>query len=219
MLVGIGSEVYYRTLASGVFHCERCGGDRSYRHRTGRRWFAMFGLPVLPLERTGEHLCCTTCRTCYRVELLAVPTIEQMQAALLGATTAACLAMLAAGGPASHAARRRAIRLLISAGSPEDSESELAEALSRPGRDDDQVSWILAGPVPGLRSAIESLVVQLEMPAREWFLGRIVQVGLADGVLNAAERDVIELIARYLGLSQAQAREVIALHEESAQAG
>jgi tellurite resistance protein len=219
MLVGIGSDVYYRTLAGGVFHCERCGGDRSYRHRTGRRWFAVFGLPLIPLERTGEHLCCTTCQTCYRVELLAVPTVEQMQAALLGATTTACLAMLVAGGPANHAAKRRAIMLIISAGSPADSESELAEALGQSGQDGDQVTWLLAGPIGGLRSAIESLAIQLEMPAREWFLGRIVQVGLADGVLNAAERDVIKMIARYLGLSQAQAREVIALHEESAQAG
>ncbi len=200
MLVSIGSDVYYRTLAGGVFHCERCGGDRPYRHRRGRRWFCLLTLPLIPLDRTGEHLRCVICHTCYRVELLAVPTIEQMQIALLGATTAACLAMLAAGGSANQAARRRAIALIMSTGSP-------------------QPAQILAGPVPNLRPAIETLAIQLEMPAREWFLGRIVQVGLADGVLDSAERDVLGRVARYLGLSQVQAREVIALQEESAQAG
>ena len=69
MRVGIGSGIYYRTIASGIFHCERCGGDRPYRHRTGRRWAQFLGIPVMPLDRTGEHLRCTICRTCYRVEL------------------------------------------------------------------------------------------------------------------------------------------------------
>jgi len=26
----------------GVFHCQRCGGDRQYRHRSGRRFFTVF---------------------------------------------------------------------------------------------------------------------------------------------------------------------------------
>jgi len=105
MLVNIQTRVYYRAVAGGVFHCERCGGDRRYRQRSGRRWAALLGLPIFPLDRTGEHLQCAACRTCYRVELLAVPTIEQMHTALLGATTAAALAMLNAGGTASQAAR------------------------------------------------------------------------------------------------------------------
>ncbi len=129
MRVRLSSRVYYRTIASGVFHCERCGGDRPYRHRTGRRWAQLLGLPVVPLENTGDHLRCTICRTCYRVELLAVPTVEQMQAALRNAATAAALAMLWAGGSDSEAARRRAVELIVGSGSPGYSEPDLLTQL------------------------------------------------------------------------------------------
>jgi len=214
---GTGSGIYYRTVATGVFHCERCGGDRPYRHRSGRRWARMIGIPVIPLDRTGEHLRCAICRTCYRVELLAVPTIEQMQSALVNATTSATLAMLNAGGSASPAARRSAIRLILSAGSPDFTEADLAAGLRRARSA--QQALIACGPVPGLRFSVETLAIQLDRHASEWFLGKIVRVGLADGPLNAAEREVVGTVARHLGLSQAQADDVILLIEDAAQAG
>ena len=207
MLVGLGWRVYYRNVADGVFHCERCGGDRPYRHRSGRRWAQLLGLPLVPLSRTGEHLRCAICRTCYRIELLAVPTAEQMQVALLSATTAATIAMLNAGDSDSQAARRLAIELIVSAGSPQYGEPDLEIALER------------STSVPGLRGAVETLEIQLETCSKEWFLVKVVQVGLADGSLSTAEREVVGTVARYLGLSQARADNVIQLAEEAAQAG
>lgn len=217
MLVSLGSRVYYRTVAAGIFHCERCGGDRLYRHRSGRRWAHLLGLPVVPLDRTGEHLRCATCRTCYRVELLAVPTTEQMQAALLSATTAATLAMLGAGGSASQVARRRAIELIMSAGSPTYGEPELDVALDLTVQP--LGARVSCGPVPGLRPAVERLAIQLETYSKEWFLAKVVQVGLADGTLSDGEREVVGTVARHLGLSQARANDVIQMAEEAAQAG
>lgn len=212
-----GSGIYYRTIATGIFHCERCGGDRPYRHRSGRRWARLLGIPVMPLDRTGEHLRCTICRTCYRVELLAVPTIEQMQTALVDATTAAALAMLNAGGSASQAAKRTAIQLIMGAGSPDFTEADLAGGLRRARTA--QQALIACGPVPGLRFSVETLSIQLETRASEWFLGNIVRIGLADGPLTATEREVVATIARYLGLTQAQADAVILQTEDAAQAG
>src|ERR1022692_2916169 len=116
MLALVGSRVWYRTIGHGIFHCERCGGDRPYRHRSGRRWVHLLGVPVAALGDTGEHLRCTCCHTCYRVELLAVPTVEQMLVALLAGTKAAVLAMLGAGGAGSAIARRRGVQMIRDAG-------------------------------------------------------------------------------------------------------
>jgi len=74
-------------------------------------------------------------------------------------------------------------------------------------------------PAVGLRPATEALSIQLEIPAREWFLAKVVELGLADGSLCAAERDVAGRVARYLGMSAARGRDVISLAEEAAQAG
>jgi hypothetical protein len=149
--------------------------------------------------------------------LLAVPTVEDMQAALLAATTGAALAMLAAGGAASQAARRRAIELIMNAGAPQFRDADLKLALD--GGNDLRVRKLGGDQVPGLRAAVQTFAIQLETHAKEWFLGRVVQVGLADGPLSDAERDVVGAVAHDLGLSQAQAQDVIALTEEAAQAG
>ncbi len=217
MLALVGSRIWYRTIGHGVFHCERCGGDRQYRHRSGRRLAHVLGIPVASLGDTGEHLRCTICQTCYRVELLAVPTLEQMLVALLAGTKAAVVEMLRAGGAGNPAARRRAIQMIRDAGAPEYDDGRLSTALAGP----DEASPLpqADGPVVGLRPAIEAFSVQLEIPAREWFLAKVVEVGLADGSLSAAEREVAGTVARYLGMSAARARDVISLAEEAAQAG
>lgn len=216
LLVG-GSRVCYRTVACGVFHCQRCGGDRPYRHRSGRRWAHLLGIPIVCLGGTGEHLRCNACGTCYRVELLAVPTTAQMQVALLAGTTTAVLAMLWAGAAARPAARLRAIEMIRSAGSPEYDEARLTSALAGGGPAPGMPGW--HGPALGLRPAIEALAVQLDDHAREWFLAKVVHVGLAGGSLSAAEREVAGTVARYLGMTPAQARAVISLTEEAAAAG
>ena len=132
MLALVGSRLGYRTTGSGVFHCERCGGDRPYRHRSGRRWAHLLGIPLALLGGTGEHLRCTVCRTCYRVELLAVPTIEQMLVALLVGTKAAVLEMLRAGGACSPAARRRAVQMIRAAGASDYHDGQLLAVLANP---------------------------------------------------------------------------------------
>ena len=109
MLLIWGFRVFYRTVSQGVFHCRKCGGDREYRHRAGRRFFTLFFIPVIPLTKAREHVQCTTCRTRYVMDVLSLPTAAQMQAALPAGMRAAATAMLRAGGPSSPAARQRAV--------------------------------------------------------------------------------------------------------------
>jgi tellurite resistance protein len=199
-----GIRVCYRVAGQGTVHCQRCGGDRPYQRRSGRRWFHVLRVPVLPLTAAGDHLRCLICRTCYRVELLAVPTTARMQAALLTGTKAASIAMLRAGDPASAAARRRAVELIRNAGEPDFDAGSLSAALC-PGQESDLM--------------LGALALQLEMYAREWFLANVVRIGLADGPLSAGERLVVRSIAKSLGMTQAQAQDVIWLTEEAAQAG
>src|SRR5262245_7705364 len=74
MLIIWGLRVVYRTLGRGVFFCRRCGGDREYRHRAGRRYITVFFIPLIPLTKTGEHVQCLTCKTRYVTEVLKLPT-------------------------------------------------------------------------------------------------------------------------------------------------
>jgi len=210
LLIICGLRVLYRTVGQGTFHCQRCGGDRPYRQRAGRRWFTLFFIPVIPLAHVGEHVQCEPCGTRYRMQVLRIPTTAQMQAAIPAAMRAASIIMLRAGGGTSAAARRRAIDGIRGAGLADYDDAALDADLS--------ASAVLDEPGQDLAGALNRLAIQLEVPAREWFLAEAVRLGLADGALSDDERQAAREIAAQLGMTQAQGRGVISMTEEGASA-
>ena len=202
MLLIFGLSVFFRTVGEGMFHCQNCGGDRGYRRRTGRRWFTLFFLPVIPLDRIGEVVDCRTCRTRYRTSALRLPTTEQMAAALPAGMRAAAALVLLAGVESDDAPRRRAV--------------EAVQGYGEPHYDDDALDGDLGMPPPFLAEEIATAGAQLAVEAKEWFLAQAVRVGLADGPLSEAERQTLHEVAARLGMTQAHALGVIAMTEGAA---
>ena len=202
MLIIFGLRVFYRTIAQGTFHCRRCGGDRPYRRRVGRRWFTLFFIPVIPLTKVAEHVQCTTCRARYVPDVLSLPTTAQMQAALPAGMRAAASVMLRSGDPASPVLRQRAIEAVVAAGLPGYREAMLEEDLRQ--------------PFEAIRSALNQVGAQLTIQAREWYLADVIRIALADGQLSDGERLAAQAIGADLGMTQAQTLGVIAMTEQSA---
>ncbi len=202
MLIIWGLRVVYHTIARGVFFCRKCGGDRDYRHRAGRRFITVFFIPLVPLNKTGEHVQCATCKTRYVTEVLRLPTAAGMQEALPAGMRALVSAMLRAGDPSSQAARRKAIEAVTGAGAQ--------------GYDDAALDADLALPAEAGRAAVAALCGQLQVPAREWYLAEVIRIAMADGPLTGAERAAAEALALELGLTQAQTIGVITMTEQGA---
>ena len=202
MLIILGSRVFYRTMAQGMFYCRRCGGDREYRHRAGRRWFTVFFLPVIPLNQVGEHVQCTTCRTRYVTDVLSQPTTARMQTALPAGMRAAVSAMLRSGDPSSPVSRQRAIEAVIGSGVPDYDEAMLNADLMQ--------------PFEAIRPALNQVGTQLTIQAREWYLAEVIRIALADGSLSETERQAALAIGADLGMTQAQVIGVVAMTEQSA---
>ena len=202
MLLIWGFRVFYRTVGQGVFHCGKCGGDREYRHRAGRRFGTLFFIPVIPMTKVGEHVQCTTCNTRYVMDVLSLPTVAQMQAALPAGMRAAATAMLRAGGPSGPAARKRAVAAIQGAGQQDYADADLDSDTARPAE--------------AIRGALGQVARQLTPDAKEWFLAETVRVGMADGPLTGQERQAAQAIAMDLGMTQAQAIGVVTMTEQSA---
>ena len=79
MLVIFGWKVRWRNLGGGTFHCPVEGGPRAYDLLDGRRWFALFFVPVIPLKQLGRQVRCQGCRTAFPTTILATQGIEQAQ--------------------------------------------------------------------------------------------------------------------------------------------
>jgi hypothetical protein len=205
VLIMFGLRVFYRTVSQGVFYCRRCGGDRPYRQRAGRRWFTVFFFPVIPLNSVDEHVRCITCRTRYLTDVLSVPTTAQMQAALPAGMRAAAAVMLRSGEPPSSIARRRAV--------------EAVRAAGLPGYTEAMLNGDLTLPPAVIRLALNEVGAQLARQAREWYLADVIRIGMSDGPLAEGERQAAVAIGLDLGMTRAQAIGVIAATEQSAGRG
>jgi hypothetical protein len=202
MLIIWGLRVVYRVIARGTFYCRKCGGDRRYRHQTGRRFITVFFIPLIPLTKTGDHVQCVTCKTRYVTDVLNAPTASAMQAAIPAGVRAMVALMLASGGIDSAIARKRAVDAVRASGMPSFDEGAL---------DADQ-----SQAVDAARMAVARFGVQLRPEAREWHLAEVLRIAMADGPLSPGERSAAESLATDLGMTRAQAVGVITLTEQAA---
>jgi hypothetical protein len=78
VLLVFGVRHLAAVVATGLFHCPSCGGDRQYVLRRPRAWIHVFWIPVIPLGAGEEHVECEVCRTRYEPSVLDVPTSARL---------------------------------------------------------------------------------------------------------------------------------------------
>jgi hypothetical protein len=204
IIFGLSVFYFFGLIGTGQFHCPNCGGDREYEHRTARRFFTLFFVPVIPLDKVGEVVQCRTCRVRFDPVVLQRPTSAQLASALPAGMRAAASVVLRAGG-ASEAASRAAIEAVRRAGAADYDFPHLHADLNQPPDS-------AAGP-------LQALAAQLVPEARERYLAEAVRIALADGPLTPAERDGARWIASTLGMSPAHAHGVISTVEQQVRFG
>ncbi|MEH1126932.1 zinc-ribbon domain-containing protein [Micromonospora sp. CPCC 206061] len=201
-MIIFGFSVFYifGLIGSGQFACPNCGGDREYQHRTARRFFTLFFLPVIPLDKVGEVVQCQTCKVRFDPAVLQRPTSAHLASALPAGMRAAVAAVVRAGGN-SEPSLRAAVDAVRSAGAPDYDVTRLQADLNL--------------PAPAAADLLRTLAANLTLDACERYLAEAVRVGLADGPLSPAELECVRWIASNLGLTPAHAHGVISTVEQS----
>ncbi len=131
IIFGVSVFYIFGLIGTGQFHCPHCGGDREYEHRTARRFFTLFFMPVIPLDKVGEVVRCKTCRTRFDPIVLRRPTTAQLASALPAGMRAAAAIVLRAGG-ANEAAIRVAVDAVHEAGEPDYDATQLRPTHTSP---------------------------------------------------------------------------------------
>jgi hypothetical protein len=79
MLLIWGWRVLNAVLGTGLFYCPKCQVDTQYQHVRPRRWFTLFFIPVIPLNRLDPHVVCTRCKGTFYERVLQQPTMQQFE--------------------------------------------------------------------------------------------------------------------------------------------
>jgi tellurite resistance protein len=96
-----GTRGVTSTQASGTFHCPQCGSGSPYRHKTVRRFFTLYFIPLIPLDRLGEYVECGACGGTYKPAVLELdPEADRaaFEAEFHGAVRGVMLKMMLADG-------------------------------------------------------------------------------------------------------------------------
>lgn len=74
MLFIFGTKTIGKTIKTGSFYCPQCDDNRPYQLQNHRRYFSLFFIPVLPLEKQADTLSCNFCRTAYVPQSILSPS-------------------------------------------------------------------------------------------------------------------------------------------------
>lgn len=95
-LILFGWRGVEQVTAAGRFHCPTCNQDSPYSDKSVRRWFTLFFIPVIPLDRLGAYVECQVCRTAYNPAVLnAYPS--EAEATMFRATISEAVRRLLVG--------------------------------------------------------------------------------------------------------------------------
>ena len=63
------------------FYCPQCDGDRQYKRKTIRRFFTLYFIPLIPLDKLEEYIQCQTCRSNFRTKVIHYDPRAEREAA------------------------------------------------------------------------------------------------------------------------------------------
>ncbi|GGL68880.1 hypothetical protein GCM10010129_10350 [Streptomyces fumigatiscleroticus] len=196
----LGTRTAWASVGDGEFFCPGCGGDRNYQRLTGRRRFAVLGVPVLPRGETGPVVECAACRRHFGTDVLDHPTTTRLSAMLRDAVHTVALAVLAAGGTCSRAALETAVTAVRAAGIDDCTQEQLQALVEALAADTGRVQGQPCGPglAIELHEALDPLAPHLAAAGRESILLQGARIALADGPYTPAERDVLTTVGAAL---------------------
>lgn len=196
MLVVFGWRSRAHTIGSGQFYCPREGGDRGYEHKEARRWFTLFFIPLIPLNRLGDYVECTGCKSTYYTSVLEAPTGASIQDVMTQAIRHVAVALTVADGHVDPEERRVATEVVRQFANVEYNEANFDTDLDH------------INPA-ALVDNLEELGSILNEHGKEAVLTAAMRLAASDGSVDPSEIAVVEDIGEALSMTRAHVRGVI----------
>jgi tellurite resistance protein len=183
------------TREKGRFFCPQCGPDRPFRRRKVRRFFTLYFIPLIPLDRIGEYLECGECKGRFDPAAPEVPPVAlkvtDEDARHLALRKVMVAMAVAEGG--FDAARSAEVRRIYE------------EKSGRPMFDGDvrlESSDMQSAGV-SVKTVIGGVLAGMDEHDREAVFEAAWRVAMADGEMHAPEESLLDQVADALGFSVA----------------
>jgi tellurite resistance protein len=189
------------TTGRGVFYCPSCEADRDYAHKTVRRFFTLYFIPVIPLNALGEYVECSGCKGTYKPEVLQWDPRKQQRAF---------------EAEFEIAIRRVMVRMMLADGDVDPAEVDVIcgvfqDITGKPCTPEmvrEEARRSLAAQ-RALADVVGDVAPMLNDHGKEMVLRAAAFVAAADGRLQAEEVALLHEIGRHLELRDAQVQALL----------
>lgn len=202
IFVIFGTRGVTSTADRGWFHCPQCGGRQAFARKKVRRFFTLFFVPLIPLDRVGGYVECAMCSGTFD------PTVLDHDPDATAREFEALYKMCV---------RELMVRMLLADGRVEESELEViaraypkltGETIERE-RIEKEVER-LSGDGGDPLGAVRASAPFLNDMGKEAMIRAAMLVAGADGELDDAEMSFLDELAEGLEISPAHLRGILA---------
>ncbi len=194
-MIIFGTRGVTTTPERGTFNCPQCASQQPYNYKRVRRFFTLYFIPVIPLDKLGEYIECPSCQGTFDTAILSYdPSQEsqQIEAFFFIAVKQVMIAMLLADGVIDD----REVKMLQSVyhelTGTEVPEDELREEIA-----------VIQGAGSTALELIEGLAPQLNDSGKETVMRAAYSIANADGVIDDTESTLLAEIGDGLGFTTA----------------
>ncbi len=194
-------DLAYRS-ENGVFFCPVCGREVPYERKRVRQFLTFFGLPLVPGAVAAEYIECRECHRTFRDIVLShdlEAPAEAMTSECQRGVRRIMTQMLLADGRVDEKEVCAVRRIFKQITDGDITEADVYDDIRRIGEEGATIEEYLISLAGSLNTAGKELVL------RAAFL-----VAAADGEFQQEERDLLNRLAKALGMSQRQSGGVLA---------
>lgn len=200
-MIIFGTRGITTTPKRGDFYCPLCQIEKPFMHKRVRKFFTLYFIPVIPLNKLGEYIECRSCKGTFAEAVLDLdPDViaAESEAVFQTAIKMVMIHMLLADGEVDDAEVHTALDIFHKiAGTPLD-ESAFRQAIEKTRQQ----------PEP-LIEALTHIQGTLNDEGKEMVLHAAYLVAMADEEYQAEEEQLINQIGAAMGMSKAHVHGVL----------
>lgn len=196
-----GTRGVTSTRDQGQFYCPQCSGNCDYRHKSVRRFFTLYFIPVIPLDQLGEYIECQRCQGTFQLDILNYDPAaqgDQVEALFMVAMKQVMIAMLLADGVIDDSEVEELRVTYEDLSGMAITEQDLREEIAVIQEQGSDAIEMVAHLGPGLNDKGKEMVITAAY-----------QIAAADGHVDESEIQLINQVADAMGLSSAHLRGIM----------